>query len=216
MADMNDGNEDHIPDQALEEYSRGALSEEEAGHLEEHLLICPHCQDRLADTDEFVRAMRDATARLQMELPSPLEDRWRDAWRWLWRPVPVMTACGAAVLLIATGTIWNRGRPGAYETTVMLQTTRGDALAAAHAPAGRALLLKLDAKGLPALASYRLEIVDADGSAVLQRAVDRQPDAIAAPLPQRLNPGTYWVRLYEPQAAGTLLREFGLTIDLPR
>ncbi len=213
MANMRqDGNEDHIPEQSLEEYSRGTLSEGETERLEEHLLICPHCQDRLADTDEFVRAMRDAAAKLQMEPPSALEDHWRGTWRWLWRPVPIMAACGAAVLLITAGTIWHRGRPGAGETTVTLQAMRGDAFAGARAPAGRPLVLKLDAKGLPALASYRLEIVDERGSALFESAVRRQSDAIAVALPQRLEPGRYWVRLYETRAAGSLLREFGLTV----
>jgi hypothetical protein len=212
MANIKDGNEDHIPEQTLEEYSRGTLSEGETERLEEHLLVCPHCQDRLADTDEFVRAMRDAAARLQIQPPSALEDHWRGAWRWLWRPVPVMAACGAAVLLIAAGTIWHRESSGAGETTVTLQAMRGDALAGARAPAGKALVLKLDAKGLPVSASYRLEIVDERGSAVFVHAVSRQSDAILATLPRSLDPGRYWVRLYEAQPAGSLLREFGLTI----
>ncbi len=207
-----DEEQDHISDQALEEYSRGAVRDAEAERLEEHLLICPGCQDRLAETDEFVKAMRDAAAKLQMESPSAIEEHWRGAWRWLWRPAPVMAVSGAAVLLIAA-VIWNAGRYGGGPATVMLQAVRGDASASPHAPAGRPLVLKLDAKGLPAFASYRVEVVDSSGVALFERAVERQSGDISTAVPERLKSGRYWVRLYEPNATGSLLREYGLSVD---
>ncbi len=205
-------NDGHISEQSLEEYSRGALPEAEVEPLEEHLLVCPRCQDRLAEADEFVRAMREAAARLQMEPPSALEEHWRGAWRWLWRPVPVMAACGAVVLFVGATAFWHGG-PAAAQATVTLQAMRGDPSSGAHARAGAPLLLKLDAKGLPALSSYRMEIVDAQGTAVFESAVKREPDGTANALSKRLLPGRYWVRLYDPQGGGSLLREFGLTID---
>ncbi|HOK47780.1 MAG TPA: zf-HC2 domain-containing protein [Bryobacteraceae bacterium] len=205
--------EDHISEHALEEYSRGTLSEEETESLEEHLLVCPDCQDRLAETDEFVGAMRDAAARLQMEPPSALEEHWRAAWRWLWRPVPVMAACGAAMVLLMAGTVWHRGGPAAGgAATVVLEAMRGDATSAASAPAGKALVLELNAVGLPAPSTYRLEVVDERGAVLFENAVRLEAETIAAPLPRRLEPGRYWVRLSEPEAGGSLLREFGFTV----
>jgi len=50
----------HIPEDSLEQYATGALSEPEVGPLEEHLLICAACQDRLQATDDYVVAMRAA------------------------------------------------------------------------------------------------------------------------------------------------------------
>jgi hypothetical protein len=38
----------------------GACPEPQAGPLEEHLLICTACQDRLRATDDYVAAMRAA------------------------------------------------------------------------------------------------------------------------------------------------------------
>ena len=34
-------------------YSMGRLSETEIDNVEDHLLICPVCQDRLTETDQF-------------------------------------------------------------------------------------------------------------------------------------------------------------------
>ncbi len=54
------GTVQHIAEDSLEQYAMGALPEPEAGPLEEHLLICTACQDRLQTTDDYVAAMRAA------------------------------------------------------------------------------------------------------------------------------------------------------------
>jgi hypothetical protein len=54
----------HIEEELLERYSLGKLGEDECASLEEHLLVCHSCQDRLAETDEFVRTIRAAVPRL--------------------------------------------------------------------------------------------------------------------------------------------------------
>lgn len=50
----------HIDDDALEAYSMKRLAEVEAAPLEEHLLICHLCQDRLAEWDTYIRSMQSA------------------------------------------------------------------------------------------------------------------------------------------------------------
>lgn len=52
----------HIDDDALEAYSLGRLADADAAPVEEHLLVCAECRDRLAEWDEYVRAMRSACA----------------------------------------------------------------------------------------------------------------------------------------------------------
>ena len=52
----------HIPEDWLERYSLGTLEEPLMAPLEEHLLICHLCQDRLVETDDFLEAMRAAAA----------------------------------------------------------------------------------------------------------------------------------------------------------
>jgi uncharacterized CHY-type Zn-finger protein len=54
----------HIAEDALEQYAMGAFPELEAGPLEEHLLICSVCQDRLQTTDHYVAAMCAAAKRV--------------------------------------------------------------------------------------------------------------------------------------------------------
>jgi hypothetical protein len=51
---------EHVPEDDLELYAMRSLPAPESERLEDHLLICQSCQDRLQSTDEFVAAMRAA------------------------------------------------------------------------------------------------------------------------------------------------------------
>jgi anti-sigma factor RsiW len=53
----------HYPEEIWESYAMGVLSEEQSAPLEEHLLVCPACQDLLAELDEYLEAMRAAARR---------------------------------------------------------------------------------------------------------------------------------------------------------
>ena len=57
----------HISEDVLELYAMGRLSESELEPVEEHLLVCHHCQDALQEADEFVRAIRVAARELEAE-----------------------------------------------------------------------------------------------------------------------------------------------------
>ena len=59
---MNASFDRHICEEDLEEYALGMRSEEDCKSLEEHLLICPACQDLLAAADEYIRAAKAAAA----------------------------------------------------------------------------------------------------------------------------------------------------------
>lgn len=54
--------EEHIPEDILDEFVMEMLSEQDSAFWEEHLLICARCQDRVAQADEYVRAMKSAAA----------------------------------------------------------------------------------------------------------------------------------------------------------
>lgn len=43
---------EHITDECLERYSRGALEEPALADVEEHLLICEQCRQRLNNFDD--------------------------------------------------------------------------------------------------------------------------------------------------------------------
>jgi anti-sigma factor RsiW len=202
--------EHHPSDDQLEEYARGKLPEEEAELLEQHLLICPRCQDSLAEIDAFIDATRQAAAKLQMEPVGGMEDNLRGIGRWVWRPVPLITASVLFVLLGAAYFGRWPTRPGAPEFPVSLQAVRGgEGLASARAPARSPLQLRLDLAGLPSLDSYRLEVVDQHGTVAYQAVVKQGLLRVPPKLPE----GRYWVRIYEPAPHRTLLREFGLQLD---
>ena len=48
----------HLGDEQLESYSIGNLAEQDIVRLEEHVLICEACQDKLALSDSWVRSVR--------------------------------------------------------------------------------------------------------------------------------------------------------------
>jgi anti-sigma factor RsiW len=51
---------DHYSEEAWENYARGKLSERDSALLEEHLLLCPACQDLLANVDEYLEIAQSA------------------------------------------------------------------------------------------------------------------------------------------------------------
>ena len=50
----------HISDDSFDHYAMGRLAESDMSVVEEHLLICQECQDRMKATDTYLKAMRSA------------------------------------------------------------------------------------------------------------------------------------------------------------
>jgi hypothetical protein len=61
-------NSECISDDLLEMYALGRLPEPAEAPLEEHLLICPACQIRLEQMDDYIRVVQAAAADLQNTL----------------------------------------------------------------------------------------------------------------------------------------------------
>jgi anti-sigma factor RsiW len=61
---VNTGLDHHFSQDEWENYALCKFSGEECAPLEEHLLICPACQDMLAELDEYVEVLRAGTALL--------------------------------------------------------------------------------------------------------------------------------------------------------
>lgn len=53
----------HISDEMLEQYAMERILDPESEALEEHLLICPECRDRLQTMEEYVAAMKSAAGK---------------------------------------------------------------------------------------------------------------------------------------------------------
>src|SRR5438270_9390075 len=85
-------------DHQLDLYAIGRLPEAEAALLEEHLLICEACSQRLAETDRFIAALRSANAVLDSHAPAvrkPVAMSWTRL-----RYGPVLAAFAAAALFV--------------------------------------------------------------------------------------------------------------------
>jgi hypothetical protein len=55
----------HVSDDTLERYAMQTLPESESGPLEEHILICPDCRERLQAEIDFVTAMWGAAGKVR-------------------------------------------------------------------------------------------------------------------------------------------------------
>lgn len=185
----------HLDEEEIEKYSVGDTAKSDLARVEEHLLLCRSCQQRVESADIIVHSMQQATARCRME-----PER---APRWLGMPRFVLPLAAAflvlAAILIPRDFIGGSHPPFA----IGLAATRGAGIEA-KAPEDTPLALQLDVTGLPAAASYKLEMVDGTG---IQVWTGTFPGANVKPTPA----GTYFVRLYSP--AGDLLREYGLEIE---
>jgi len=196
---------DHVTEEDLEQYCLGGLTEVGCVRLEEHLLLCETCRDRLTETENFVGAMRAASRQLheqQREEHSAgivASRSWRRTWPGHLAPMLI------AALLLVCAAVWSGHHssvPAPPPFAVELTAMRG--AAPGRAPAGRPLLLELDLSGLGDGQPFSGEVVDASGSGVA-----KFPVAASVRL-QALPPGSYFVRIYK--SSGELLREYALTV----
>ncbi len=205
--------ETHVSEEILELYALGRLPEEQLGPIEEHLLVCPTCQDRLAETDAYVEAARRAARNFMMLPPSRWQLLWSRMTAWMENPLPAWAAVGAALVLmlflVPRLVLQPRPQP-APAVTVLLQTTRGvDPSLISKAPAGRPLRLSWDTMALPEVACCQVELVDAAGSVILRERLGKADSLRTGPL----SAGRYWVRLYGLGPQQSLLREFGMQVE---
>ena len=56
----------HFPDDVLEKYAMGSLSNLDCGPLEEHLPLCEDCRTRLMKVDEYILVVRAALTELEI------------------------------------------------------------------------------------------------------------------------------------------------------
>jgi len=205
--------EGHLAEDRLELYALGRLPEDEVAELEEHLLICPACQDRLAETDAFIRAMRRAAQRFMMLPPSRWEVLWARLVEWAQKPAVAWVAaaaCLAVVAVLAPRLLWGPAR-GPAPVSLLLEASRGRA-GLAQAPAGKPLHLIWDTRGLPSDDCCRAVIVDSRGKPLASELVHGTNER-AGLRTKPLSRGRYWVRLYALPPHQAMLREFGLEVQ---
>ena len=198
----------HVADDVLEKYLLNRLPEPELAAVEEHLLVCPACQTKAEETDEFILAAKAAlhevkrrpTARALHASAGILQS-------WFTLPVlaVVMASIAAAIFLPSQ----HKGARSA-PSEIHLSALRGHTVNPAHARAAGGLILDLDTTGLPGDGNYAVTIVEATGAAVWTGASRPSANSLQAVIEQPLPPGRYWIRL---SRGGKSVREYGLQID---
>ncbi len=193
-----------VSEETVERYCLGRLESEELERFEEHLLVCPGCQDRVAASDEYIAAMKLALRDIRARQAKPAGPRWNPL-RW----TPLLAAgVAAAALAVFVHFRSPAGDPAPH--MVSLRAIRGFEDPAAAAPAGALLVLKADLSELPEMPSYRIAIADQGGAILWQASGTPEQGQLTVTLPRKLAPGRYWVRLL---GGGNLLREFGLKVE---
>ena len=201
----------HPAEGVLEEYNFGRVHEPALSALEEHLFVCPACQTRLEELDEYAAIMKAALGRFERER----QISRRSA---SWFPVPgiprasILLAAGMMLVFVSGNIAWHS--PPVPAATVQLAALRGGGGAGDNlspAPADRPLDLKVNATNLPPAPGYRLELVDQSGRTLWTGEASLLGTQLSAHVPNGPRPGVYWVRLYG--AHEELLREFGMRLQ---
>jgi hypothetical protein len=189
----------HIGEEQLERYSVGTLPEAAIARVEEHILICETCQNKLASIDSWVQSVRRVGAEWSPERPG---------FRRLWKTPRLVAALAALIiLLVAAGVMLQLTKKGAIAPlAVALEATRGETVA--QVPARQPLLIQPGLEGLPQLPVYHFEIVDQVGKRIFKTTVTPAQGAVPGTHIAGLPGGIYFARLYSP--AGDLLREYSL------
>lgn len=178
----------HLSEDALEAYSLNRISsEDDLAAVEEHLLVCPHCETRLTKLDQFHEAAKTAASKVQAEPEAP-RNRGRIGW---------VIAAGLAGIFFLPPALRQLQPP----TEIELHAVRNETTA--EAPGGRPLRLKLDLAGLPADA-YVWEMVSPEGVVIASGKAGAEPIAV-----RPLELGRYFIRIKKANGADAV-REFSL------
>lgn len=210
-----------LDDDELEEYLFDRLIGETLESVDEHLLYCERCQDRVEAETSFRSAFRPAAKQAEVDDLARAKSGTDEArrgwgnflgvgWGSVFSKGPMLAMAGVA--LVAAVTLYNplTRRPGG-ETAVALSLARGGGDVAVSAPAGGALRLSADVKELPVLPRWQVDVVNATGELEQSTEVTAAGGLLSWQLKDGLPGGRHWVRLRDPRD-GSLVREFGLVV----
>jgi hypothetical protein len=188
----------HGTDDQLEEYVFGRLSVSDVPALEEHLLICVACRDRLDAIEAVTASLKQALGTSQAGLKPSTRTDWF-AW---FAPKPVFfMAAGLVVLFAVLSVFWNGHTKFAPVATLQLTASRGEMPSAGPARELDLTLSDAPSEGGP----LRVEIVNATG-----RLLWSGPAGIQLKAERQFGPGDYFVRVYS--VSGKVMREYGFRI----
>jgi len=197
--------EDQDRDDRLELYALGRLPASEVEKIEEHLLICDYCRDRLDEVAAFAFSAREA---LKQTAPERHSSFWA-SFSWLpnigfWRP-GLAVASGVAVLMLGIGTYRVRQDGALAPVAALRLTAMRSASVPIVPPSG-----ELDIDFIDAPKAAKAIIVDAQGSTVWAGAAIHGSGDATIRVQAALAEGDYFVRVYT--ANGTIMHEYGFRI----
>ena len=108
----------HADAEDLESYSMGASSLEETARIEEHLLICEDCRNRLRAGEDFLNSVQLAARQWRRDEKAAKGSGWKMP---VWLPV-LAAACGLVLVVVAIRVV----RPGGPAVAVSLIALRGN------------------------------------------------------------------------------------------
>lgn len=199
----------------LEDFLHNRLSGTTRESIEEHLLSCQPCLDRVEAEEEFTASFRAAARRIEDEDLNAAYTGSRPGWfSRLWKRIrhPSRTESSLVLVFAAMLTLvvvpFMRTVP-AMEVTLVAERGLASGLSAA-AESGRPLKLNLDATGLPQ-GTLRMELTGQGNEILLSSAAPVTGNVVRWDLGRSLKAGAYWVRLHQ-QNPDILLREFALIV----
>lgn len=192
----------HESEERLELYMMHRLPESEIQVVEEHLLMCDPCRERLDQAEVFAVHMREALQSQPLTTSAP---GWFSAGWFGWlKPQFAMAGAFAAVLL-AVGIYATMGSVRvAPVASLQLTAMRGSEIQTVS-PAR-----ELDLSFTDAPAPSRVDIVDASGASVWTGTLTPHAGRVETKVGQVLSPGNYFARVSGP--SGQVLHEYGFRV----
>jgi hypothetical protein len=199
----------HQTDERLELYALGRLPEPWVAEVEEHLLVCAACQERVDDLESYALAMRQAIVTEPAKSPRRLwsfaQSRFEQSWfEQSWLKMPVLAWAGGLASILFAVALYLQFVPH-LAPVASLQLTAMRGAMPAVGPSRETDITLADA---PSAAALRAEIVDATGSTVWSGVPEPRTHKIA--LTRQLAPGNYFVRLFDD--GSKLLHEYGFQV----
>jgi hypothetical protein len=198
----------HGTDDQLEEYVLGRLPRPDLPALEEHLIICASCRDRLDSMEAFAVGMKEAlgTSEAVLKPASPWPGWFAGLRQQPLRQPAFFIALGSIALIAAVSFFSNAGTRFAPVATLKLTASRGG-----MPLTGPARELDLTLSDAPREeGALRVEVVNATGQAMWSGMAGASAAGIQVKAGRQFGPGDYFVRLYS--ASGKMLREYGFRI----
>jgi hypothetical protein len=192
----------HGTEDQLELYARGRLRESDLPALEDHLMICATCREKLDEIGDFALGMEEALG--TAVVPQTRGFGWGLAS--LFRRPAFSMALAFVALIVVVGVFSNGRTQFAPSASLQLTAMRGEMPSTIPAREFDLTLSDGPREGGP----FRIEVLNAAGASVWSGLAESSPAGVRFKVTQRLAQGDYFVRLYS--VSGKTLREYGFRI----